>query len=129
MREIKFRIWFEVEKNMDYEPSTDDSLLNANFGAHFGEVYMQYTGLKDKNGAEIYEGDIIRERESMYMVRFDEWYLCYAMTRVGDPETEYKQLETSDNTKHGNVDTRIEVIGNIYENPELLETKDKGDLG
>jgi len=63
-REIKFRIYDPVEKRMDYSPETFTGWLNDNFvfdGYADGEepVVMQYTGLKDKNGKEIYEGDII----------------------------------------------------------------------
>jgi uncharacterized phage protein (TIGR01671 family) len=58
MREIKFRAWYEWKKHMD---------KNSQLTSHFEEVLqddccilMQYTGLKDKNGKEIYEGDVVK---------------------------------------------------------------------
>jgi hypothetical protein len=73
-------------------------------------ILMQYTGLKDKNGKEIYEGDVVR--------------VCFQM--FPDDESDYHNETIRDIRKipHLTGSSRTcEVIGNIYENPELLEVK------
>jgi uncharacterized phage protein (TIGR01671 family) len=76
------------------------------------EQIMQYTGLKDKNGKEIYEGDIIRHGVGIFPVSWGDDIAAFECnTRVGS------------RTLYGYQHDGIEVIGNIYENPELLEDK------
>jgi uncharacterized phage protein (TIGR01671 family) len=67
MRQIKFRAWHEDDKTMVYfnnkKAKTDryqSSYMIALFDGDFGDVMMQYTGLKDATGKEIYEGDIVK---------------------------------------------------------------------
>lgn len=71
---------------------------------------MQYTGLKDKNGKEIYEGDIIAFPTYKTVIEWSDKHAAYK------PWCEY--MEGHDNIEEGEP---IEVIGNIYENPELLK--------
>ncbi|MBY9081220.1 hypothetical protein KIH86_24030 [Paenibacillus sp. HN-1] len=80
------------------------------------ETVGQYTGLKDKNGREAHHKDIVEFEDLMYVIEWDEvdtgFYLAHHACR-NDPESEYHLL--------GNCIRECEVIGNIYENPELLE--------
>ena len=117
MREIKFRMWNNGTKEMS-EPfdlgDLDDGLLIPNledtskFRIDNCEI-MQYTGLKDKNGKEIYEGDIVTRGEIMCYVKFDD---------------KGRFIVFNNKIEEGWwLDTDWEVIGNIYENLDLLEDK------
>nr|DAV28706.1 MAG TPA: YopX protein [Caudoviricetes sp.] len=80
---------------------------------------MQSTGLKDKNGVEIFEGDIVKIigdvlGDDMSVIRFTE----------GGFYLDYKNLDTEFELLYS-IDLPIEIIGNIYENPELLEDKNE----
>lgn len=87
----------------------------------FPYVIMQSTGFKDKNGVEIFEGDIVQYRDGEYsylgIVKRD----CYQFFIDGiKPDDNYDFIDVS-NTFDGT--SSLEKIGNIYENPELLEDK------
>lgn len=102
MREIKFRAWIYIEDKMQYE-----SLFGAEkFGGRDCEI-MQFTGLLDKHGKEIYEGDIMETESGTCVVKWYDKGACFRWMFVGDSESPL------------NYDYR-EIIGNIYENPELL---------
>lgn len=110
MREIKFRAWFSKEPDWCNQLfySDEEGQLGDWFSEclHEGDaIFMQYTGLKDKNGKEIYEGDVLKIFEGKYVVR-DMRQLFFHYRSDGWYET------------------KIEVIGNIYENKELLKWKD-----
>ena len=128
MREIKFRAW-DCDKNKMIYPTERQAitsvctvitiLTNKPIRGGFYDSFktyecngylMQYTGLKDVNGKEIYEGDIVKEihidDDYLYdkvVVRWLDDYLCYNLSM--------------------NTGILYEIIGNIYENPELSETK------
>ena len=77
------------------------------------ETIGQYTGLKDRNGKEIYEGDIIKcsfYPDFIFEIKFTE--LCWYMRKI--PTSEHINLSDV-------LYEDLEVIGNIYDNPELLE--------
>ena len=127
MREIKFRAWVKEGEMKMVCFTLDDCASQQLQDLLHGEVearIMQFTGLKDKNGKEIYEGDVIRGRAHSLKSRIDIW------------EVTYSEGEASYGMKARNgIENRIahyivkggqyEVIGNIYENPELLnETKE-----
>ncbi len=110
-REIKFRVWNQKRKIMySWEDLTHmevQDMCQSIFAPFDHEIVMQYTGLKDKNGKEIYEGDIVIYNDDLYIVDFG-----YAGFKLLDKNGIQQQFQND----FGN----IEVIGNIYENPELL---------
>jgi uncharacterized phage protein (TIGR01671 family) len=144
MREIKFRAWDRQRKRMlnDLVPF-QESKMPSNWVCFYD--VMQFTGLKDKNNKEIYEGDIIQEG-----VKGDDLWNGKATTDdapIGEviwdnnglwnvkPLKEGLFHHQDENNKHrlylsrydgifvGDWSKNCEVVGNIYENPELLEGK------
>ena len=148
MRDIKFRVWDNHYKYMNYkvivgtygewEKVKDDENYTAcsmwikpenvdykcePHWSHFEPYHkdiklMQYTGLKDKNGKEIYEGDIVFIKGEVEIldikgkVEYSETFAQYIITNTGDIVNEAEPLGDYED---------IEVMGNIYDNPELLE--------
>ena len=142
----KFRVWDTYEKEMleNVTPLFDDSnsmmaiitdfqikgspgTSEIEIGSYdttfnwdeFPYILMQSTGLKDKNGVEIFEGDIVQYRDGEYsylgIVKRD----CYKFFIDGiEPDDNYDFIDVS-NTFDGT--SSLEIIGNIHENPELLE--------
>ena len=82
-------------------------------------ILMQFTGLKDKNGKEIYEGDIVKIGILLNELVIYEGVVAYSNGRftcdTGKLEIDWWRYEITKQT--------IEIIGNIHENPELLENK------
>ncbi len=113
MREIEFKAWSTVERKMLSWNELLDIDLRDTFVAPkaTGLILMQYTGLKDKNGAKIYDGDIISiQGDLKNFISKIEWKQEISSFIIED----YGVL---------NIDILdfIQVIGNIYDNPELLE--------
>ena len=120
MRDIKFRAWCETEKHM----YNWNDLLNQNLKNIFtitkscGYNLMQYTGLHDKNGKEIYEGDIVycqtKYGKAKAIIKFiDGKFVAYWDSILTHPQNGHCIACYE-------INKRFEVIGNIYDNPELL---------
>jgi len=127
MREIKFRYKIKNKEELFYDTDEEFGYLQKKrklIAGSSGQIWLvedetQFTGLKDKNGKEIYEGDIVEAIKYDNQMNKVKWYakikwgaFCYC-------------LFSKDNVYHRALDTPvahcIQVIGNIYENPELLE--------
>lgn len=127
MREYKFRAWDETEKHMyNWENLFNQNLKNIfTIPEQCGYNIMQYTGLHDENGKEIYEGDIIEFSYDMFVGNFDTFVAKGKV--VFEEGAFYVEAFENERTTEGeayllysiNLDT-IEVIGNIYENKELI---------
>lgn len=134
-REIKFRAWDKEAKEYYYDAEYIYDFQCSSRGCNaesFGEILEyperyeveQYTGLKDKNGKEIYEGDIVKmtcrvakDESTLYKVVWDDFLTGYDLINLERSKADVGYL-----TKY-NIKKHFEVIGNIHENPELL----KGD--
>ena len=129
----KFRAYFDKYKRMIYNVGVvneNSILVDFNGDGDCEYIFltndtklMQYTGLKDKNGNEIYEGDVCRWTDpeafdgeiisDVFIVRYSDQFLKW----IGENNNSYDDL-------YDFIDDRqLELIGNIYETPELLEVE------
>jgi len=133
-REIKFRAWDNHDKKWllgyeypnlggfslfgecmllgEWESVLNRFILQQKDRKESDLIVMQFTGLKDKNGKEIYEGDILRADTWKYnwIVQFDKI------------KARFNCIVNNDGSKNDYIPpSHVEVIGNIYENPELLK--------
>lgn len=123
MRTIKFRAWDKKKKEM----IVPDAIVNPLEGFPNYE-HMQFTGLLDKNGKEIYEGDVVKIHNfkitwkhgepkidwRIFEVRWNRYLWSFHNSVISKPLADY---DTSNLEPY-----QIEVIGNVYSNPELLKS-------
>ncbi len=114
MRKVKFKVWDKAHKEMLEWKQVKDKMVFTDVDDK-NLVFLQYTGILDKNGKKIYENDIVKNRSNgkVYVVK---WNGCSSAFLMRDVDNQYKSLYFA-NQSLG----RYEVIGNIYEQPELIE--------
>ncbi|UUI41158.1 YopX family protein [Oceanobacillus oncorhynchi] len=145
MREFKFNAWIKAHEIMVAVDSIDfaeeEILIIDDTGIDryfpFEEIeLLQYTGLRDKNGKEIYEGDLIKKQfkdrrignfYAVGQVVFSRWYAGFTVPYNYHGYTNLERL-SSDVDEDGWIvaNQKMDVIGNIYKNPELLEGATNG---
>jgi len=121
MREIKFRAWRIKSELMQFNvQNVIPTVLDP--GGSFSDyiqsddvILMQYTGLKDKNGVEIYESDLVLTKE--YPYPFEIYYRNESCQFCLISSNDHIELTAFSNVNRN----YFEVIGNIHENPELLK--------
>lgn len=129
MRPIKFEICIRRKDGSDlyFEHLTLNDLLNRNgciYNPNTQEIVYQrmFTGLNDKNGKEIYEGDIIKTTGYTGFVEYESQAAQYWIKWVKNGNR-YMSFNATYGDETGMTCDYLEIIGNIYENPELLNNK------
>lgn len=116
MRDIEFRMYDKANKKYFYGIDALERLPEwGQDPSAFGVVFEQYTGLKDKNGKKIFEGDIIRTTDNSFNILKEEMRGVVEWSRIGfiglrDGMAQDINLLSRD----------LEIIGNKHDNPEFL---------
>ena len=129
---FEFRVWFPDTKTFEYYPlyeqngytlmmkvmDRDITIYNATYRDKFGDVSItRYTGLKDKSGKEIYEGDIVTYQRTKYEVRNGKFTTgddCFTGDYLLVREVNSQEMDYGISLY--NVIEKVKVVGNIFEN-------------
>ena len=126
MKELKIKAWLKKEKKMvsiigidfNYEYiryTEDDNLFNSDYKvAEFKDIeLLQFTGLKDNGGQELYEADVIKFNDGIDDI--------YGLISYDDEDATYR-VSYENITEHlSDLEGDFEIVGNIFENPKLHE--------
>ena len=111
MREIKFRAWEGKRMFYDFTISSLDGEPFAENGNAYPEwILQQFTGLLDKNNKEIYEGDIVKDGNKKFEIKWSSILMGWQMRTLNKNPDKFMHFSTAN----------LEIIGNIYENEELI---------
>ena len=123
---FRFRVWLKDTNKMynvhSLHIGTNKAIISSRYGnvsiyINKNSILMQSTGLKDKNGKLIYEGDIIvNEKFVKYITRWNDNIGQFYISKINP--SKYDNWKDWHLARH---DLDYELIGNVYENPELLE--------
>lgn len=141
-RELRFRTWFQdqmtyLEQSIgqyDYENGIVLSFSDEGydeFGAHERfdvsqsnpPPMMQWTGLRDKNGKEIYEGDVLKHDLDIKFTSRVEFINGQFVRHINEYELRNQLFPFHSSLYGSNIMVDFEVIGNIYENPDILKSE------
>lgn len=114
-RIIKFRAWNADDKEMiswSGLKSQGYELLDFDDNGTFAHHFMQFTGLQDKNGVDIYEGDLAKYKDELIEFYWNGLHGGFWCRKIPRESWSYNMIHTT---------AICEIIGNIHQNPELLK--------
>jgi uncharacterized phage protein (TIGR01671 family) len=114
MREHKYRAWIpNIQAMIRHREVIERAHLLFEGSLNSSDIVMQYTGLQDKNGVEIYEGDILFNNQGVKFI------VIYEFGTLKLQEITNQKIIFTSNF-NGENNKQVEVIGNIYKHPKLL---------
>lgn len=118
MRSIKFRVWTPKKKEMSggMPLAMLAGFLAVRYPNLDDEIYLQFTGLHDKNGEEIYEGDLLITHDYIKPIKSHNFEIKWC-----ESEVSFKLFDGIQSYVFPRHPPMLEVIGNIHENQEILK--------